>query len=469
MQPHRFFITVALIFGFIYALIVPPFQSPDEFNHFYRSWQISDGAFVGKKTMDNRLGDSLPVSLLNISEPFTRLPFHFEEHIKTSTIFSALAIPLNDQQKTFIDFSNTTVYAPTAYLSQSAAIFLFKNVGLRPLSIFYLARLLTLIIWAIIVYASIKIIPIQKWLLVFLALLPSSLFINASLNADVLTNALSFLSISLFVKMFFEKNKISIFDISIFGISTLLISLNKIAYLPIALLVFLIPKENFRSLKQKPLFVFLILASNIGIVIGWSKIIAPLYIRFEDYNPVFRLGQQLNEGVDPMAQLNFILHNPLIYTKTMITSLAQTMPHTLIHYVGKFGWEKNYMPLWLILPLLLMIILRGHPDKVGKGCLGTELSIPTALKCKIFFVGCLMSASLATAMYLLWCRLGSDFIENLSGKYFIPIFPLFFLALPTIELKKKRFFTTENSIAALLLTTLIYGIWQVCTRYYIFN
>lgn len=467
MQPQRFFLITATLFGILYALIVPPFQSPDEFNHFYRSWQIADGTsrcfreggMIGKKTADNRLGDSLPTSLLSISEPFTHLPFRFEQHIKTNTIFTLLKTPLNHQERSFVDFTNTAVYAPTAYLSQSTAIFLFKNLGFTPLSIFYLSRLLTLFFWIAIVYASIKIIPIHRWLFAFLALLPSSLFINSSLNADVLTNALSFLAISLFVKKFFEKNKITRIEILTLLISTLIISLNKIAYLPLIFLVFLIPKENFNSVKQKQVFAFLLIAANLAVVLWWSKMIAPLYIRFEDYNPNFRVGQQLNEGVDPIAQFNFIIHNPLAFTRIMMISFAQTMPHTLIHYVGKFGWEKNYLPIGLILPLFLMLILRGGTEQRS-----VAFSLP---KYKIAIIASIMSASLATAMYLLWCPVGSHFIENLSGKYFIPIFPLFFIALPSFDFKKYQFFTNEKWTAALLWLSLSCGVWQVWARYYI--
>ncbi len=461
MQPHRFFLVTALLFGTLYALIVPPFQAPDEFNHFYRSWQIADGGgLTGKKTADNRLGDSLPTSLLIISEPFSHLPFHFEQHIKSNTIFSLLETPLNPQQRTFIDFTNTTVYAPTAYLSQVTAIFLFKSLGFGPLSIFYLSRLLTLIFWITIVYTSIKTIPIQKWLFAFLALLPSSLFINASMNADVLTNALSFLTISLFVKFFFEKNKISKIDILTLFIATLIISLNKVAYLPLVLLVFLIPKNNFSTAKQKYIFAFSLIAANLAVVFWWSKTIAPLYIRYEDYNPNFRIGQQLNEGVDPVAQLSFVLHNPLTFTKIMMTSFAKTLPHTLVHYVGKFGWEKNYLPIWLILPLFLTLILRGVKKEDSQEGLSKNLRL------KIIGIAFIISGSLATTIYLIWCKVGSDFIENLSGKYFIPIFPLFFLALPTLDIKKLRFFITERNTAILLWLTLSYGVWQVLERYY---
>ena len=325
MKPERFFILTAAVFGILYALIVPPFQAPDEFNHFYRSWQIADNFTVekdsfgerngltGKKTADNRLGDSLPTSLLTISEPFTHLPFSFEQRIKTNTIFTLLHTPLDNAQRTFVDFTNTAVYAPSAYLSQSVAIYVLKNLGLSPLSIFYISRLFTLLFWITIVYTSIKIIPVQKWLFAFLALLPSSLFINSSLNADVLTNAFSFLAISLFIKNFLDKNKITKKEIFTLIVLTAVISLNKVAYLPLTFFVFLIPKERFNSTNQKYLVAFLLIAVNLTVAFWWAKTVAPLYIRFEDYNPTFRVGQQLNEGVDPLAQLSFVLHNPLIY------------------------------------------------------------------------------------------------------------------------------------------------------------
>ena len=279
MKPERFFILTAAVFGILYALIVPPFQAPDEFNHFYRSWQIADnviargceerskatkgGGLTGKKTADNRLGDSLPTSLLTISEPFTHLPFSFEQRIKTNTIFTLLHTPLDNAQRTFVDFTNTAVYAPSAYLSQSVAIYVLKNLGLSPLSIFYISRLFTLLFWITIVYTSIKIIPVQKWLFAFLALLPSSLFINSSLNADVLTNAISFLAISLFIKNFLDKNKITKKEIFTLIVLTAVISLNKVAYLPLTFFVFLIPKERFNSTNQKYLVAFLLIAVNL--------------------------------------------------------------------------------------------------------------------------------------------------------------------------------------------------------------
>src|SRR3954464_8500313 len=84
LSPQKFFLLVASLFGVLYALVLPPFQSPDEFNHFYRAWQISTGQLIGLKTID-RLGGILPQGLMTISKPFHGLPFDFEAKIAFNT------------------------------------------------------------------------------------------------------------------------------------------------------------------------------------------------------------------------------------------------------------------------------------------------------------------------------------------------------------------------------------------------
>ena len=39
----KMFLPLAWIFGTLFALITPPFQVPDEFQHFYRAYQVSEG------------------------------------------------------------------------------------------------------------------------------------------------------------------------------------------------------------------------------------------------------------------------------------------------------------------------------------------------------------------------------------------------------------------------------------------
>ena len=499
----RSFCLSALLFGSLFVFVVPPFQVADEFNHFYRAWQVSDGIFVGVRTADNRLGGDLPVAVAKITQPFRSLPFHFENQIKSNIIFYNLSVPLDEKNRQFVDFANTAIYAPTAYLPQAVAISIGKFLKIDPLSIFYFSRFLTLLFWLSMVYASLKTLPVYRNLFVGLALLPSSLFINASASGDVVTNACSFLFIALCVKMMSEKKRsskrISFIDIALVFLTSLIMSFNKLAYFPLVLLFFLIKKEHVNGLKNKISLATALIVANLTAIIFWSKTIQPIYLKFEDYNPLFRVGQQLNEKVDPSLQMTFILHNPLFFSKIAIFSLLKTLPHTLIHYVGKFGWEKNYLPIWLIALILLLLIIQAvFPETSTTLKLGRLFNFkflifnsedPLSIKAKfgLFGIGILTTYSFAAAMYGIWCPVGSDFIENLGGKYFIPIYPLFFLALPTFEMSEKiktsaksdtsptlnasilsilTFLTQPKVLFYTLQLSLIWSVIQVITRYY---
>jgi uncharacterized membrane protein len=362
----RLFVMSAFLFGGIFIFVVPPFQVADEFNHFFRAWQVSEGIFVAVRTADNRLGGDLPTSVVKITEPFRSLPFHPENRIKSNTIFYNLFTPLEPEKRQFTDFANTAIYAPTAYLPQAVAISIGKFFKGGPLSIFYFSRLLTLIFWVSMVYTALKILPIKNDLFAALALLPSSLFINASASGDVVTNACSFLVIAVFIKLIVaektDDKRENFIYLSLIFILSLVVSINKLAYFPIVLLIFLVKKERFNGLKNKLITSFFLILSNTAIILFWSKIVNQLFIPYDNYNPVFRIGQQLNDRVNPQLQMEFMRHNPLIFSKIAAFSLLKTFPHTLIHYVGKFGWEKNYLPLPIIAVLVLLILIQACVD-----------------------------------------------------------------------------------------------------------
>jgi uncharacterized membrane protein len=475
----RYFLISALLFGSLFVCVVPPFQVSDEFNHFYRAWQVSDGVLLGVRTADNRLGGDLPVSVAKITQVFRSLPFQPKNRIKTDTIFYNLSIPLEEDKRAFTDFSNTSVYAPTAYLPQVVTISIGKFLKMPPLSIFYLSRLFTLLFWLSIVYAALKILPIKQNLFAALALLPSSLFINASASGDVVTNACSFLVIALFVRMITEKKQLSqstmLRNITLIFFLSGIISLNKVAYFPLVFLIFLINKDHFNGLKNKLIVAFVLIFANLAVIGFWAKTIDSRYIKFEDYNPSYRVGQQLNENVDPSVQMAFIIHNPVNFTKIATYSLLKSLPHTLIHYVGKFGWEKNYLPIPIIALLLLLIFIQAiiqeneasPPSNVKLQTKNTPLSIKAKFGFLSVFI--LMTFSLAAAMYAIWCPVGSGFIDNLGGKYFIPIYPLLLLALPEFDGNKSRvlaFLAQPKVLFGALWVSLVWSVCQVVLRYY---
>ena len=476
LSPLKFFILTAFLFGSLYALIVPPFQVPDEFNHFYRSWQLTEAnterGLTAIRTNDNRVGGELPLSLKFISQPFRALPFHFDNKTSKDFIFNMLKIPLENDKKTFFDFPNTGLYAPTAYVPQAFTISLLKQFNCPPLYIFYATRFATLFLWIFIGGIAIKTTPVAKWLMVFMALLPSSLFINSGNNADVISNALSFFIFAFILKWLIQKDVIPLKNLLFWGIAITILSLNKIVYCPLLFLILLIEKEKFGGFKPKMLYFTSIFILNIAVIAWWLSLIRPLQITFDEYHTLYRtvLPQPLNENVNHINQLHFILQHPFQYSKILIYSLLKSSPHTLIHYLGKFGWEKNYLPLGINFMLFLVLILRG----VSETNFTLEKKKMWMIKLVFIVVGIIMMLGVATFLYLNSCAVGGDFIYNLSGKYFIPIFPLFFLALGSESWTNKmgqygwmRYVLDRRFQAGVLVFALIYGVFEAVLRYYV--
>jgi hypothetical protein len=65
VQPDKLFLFLAVPFGLIFLLLSAPFQAPDEFVHFYRAYDVSEGHFASSKV-------ALPNSVLIFSQTVSK-------------------------------------------------------------------------------------------------------------------------------------------------------------------------------------------------------------------------------------------------------------------------------------------------------------------------------------------------------------------------------------------------------------
>jgi uncharacterized membrane protein len=459
MHRRRAFIIVSLLLGCVWIAVVPPFQAPDEFNHFYRAWQISEGQWTGIRTTDQRLGGWLPTSLIEVARPFRQLPFQPDQHTSMDTVVKTLRAPLHAEQRVFVDFANTAIYPPTAYLPQAAAIALLRALHCPPLWMLYTARLAGFLTWFYFVLLALRWVPFGRDILAFLLFLPTSLVINTSLSADVVTNGFCFLLLALLLKIAFagdlQKNSRSFaWQIALICGLSALIALHKIAYAPIVLLMWLRP-----GVWPSRWLPFAVAALCILTVFCWNNITRQLFIPYDTYNIAFRDTQQLNPGVLPDDQLHWMISHPIEFCKTAVVSLVQTLPSATVHYIGKFGWEKNYLPMPLIGILLVAMLLLVSVEQPLLNCI--------RLKDRVLLIlsGLIMAALLIVIMYTLWNPVGAPFIHNLGGKYFIPIVPLWALSLTNSRLVPWRTTIIRLSWFALGLSHLVL-LGQVIMRFY---
>jgi uncharacterized membrane protein len=419
-RPDSFFVTFASFFGLMVLLLTPPFQVPDEINHFYRAYQISEGNFIAVK-QDNRVGGYIPTSLEKITLPFQGLIRRMHAKTNIDTICGQFKAPLQPEVRKFIDFPNTAMYSPVSYFPQSLSIFILRIFHLSPLSLFYGARIFTLLFWILGISCAIRLMPFYKWSFAFIALLPMSLFVNMAISADVVTNLLSFILIAYILKLAYSEPSISTKNGIVICFLTVLLASAKIFYTPLILMILIIPKKKFPSNKAYYTQLATLVLVSFGTVLFWSKIMNSLYLPYRLYNTEFRDKLTLFECADMQGQTQYILSHGTYLWHVFVNSMKHSFDMYFQGFIGTFGWLDTKLPLWLVNSSYTVLFIAAITDG------NRDIQVKPVHKI-IFLAGSIITISLVLlSQHLTWDCVGGDIISTLQGRYFIPLFPLFFM------------------------------------------
>ena len=294
---RRMFLPLAWIFGTLYALVTPPFQVPDEFQHFYRAYQVSEGRLTAYRH-GGEVGGELPVSLETFAGSIWGKTFDPETKIHAGSIWAARTIPLQPRTRQFFVFGNVSWHSPTNYFPQAAAIAVARQIGLGPMGIFYAGRIGNLVSWSLLVYFSLRLIPIMDWTFLLLALTPMSMAQAASLSADATVNGVCFLFVAAAMRCGMTDGPIRAAQLIGLTICGAAVALAKTAYLPLALLFLLIPAGKFPNRSRYWLAFSIFMVICLGTIVGWSLC-------------TFGAESYSMADVSPRVQLLYMLHHPL--------------------------------------------------------------------------------------------------------------------------------------------------------------
>ncbi|PBQ33965.1 hypothetical protein CNR22_20015 [Sphingobacteriaceae bacterium] len=421
IKPASFFIFAAVTFGILYGCVRPPLQSPDEFNHFCRAYQIAEGKFFPEKT-DKRLGGQIPMSfdqLRFLYVPCTYLP---DYKTRLKEMREGLEIKLSTNDTKFIDFPNTSYYSPVSYLPQSFAIFILKpfnpSVGL----LYYGSRMFSYVVWLIAMFFVIRKLPIYKWLFALLILMPGDIYINNSFSADLMTNVLTLLLIAHILQRAFDDKPFTLKDFCWLLIFGILLALTKIVYISLVLLVFVIPAEKFGTRRRKLIYSGIIFIIACIVAQLWSAQIMKYYIPYNEYHEVMREFSTVHEKANYYLQKEHLKQHPFHFFEVILNSLFKD-DFYLHSYIGRFGtFLDSPIPNWLSLLYYMGIIFVACTEF-------TKRSLSYFQKMVLFLSAFGTYALLLLTQHLTWNSIGNTIIGSFQGRYLVPIFPLIFLLL----------------------------------------
>lgn len=397
---EKIFLILGLIVGIIYVFILPVGRAPDEESHFFRAYELSQGHFVSDVTAEGSIG-SMESSDIEIIRQFKENNVTYSELLGYSNLYP------DDENQSFVTTSAYS-YNIFSYLPQVVGIWIGRILHLPLIATLYLAKLFNLLACLAILYYSIKYLPFLKDIAFMLVFLPITMQAMASFSPDglVIVTATALISFILFSnysldKLFSKKHYALMFIICLF------LSMSKIAYAPLCLLLFAIPKERFGNVKKKYISVITMGAIIFAILLLWL-ILAP----------------SVQSVSDSSAQVSTILSNPFRYLAIVLHSLSANANLYLSGFFGGYleWFNVTLSPLYIFTTFTIFIIL----------CRSTycKYTITKIFKIISIIVSLTLVMITFTTMFIQWTKVGETVIDGVQGRYFLPIMlliPIWFL------------------------------------------
>ena len=437
MKPEKMW----LIFGFIYLipamLLVPPYQVPDEYYHFFNSYNLSEFNF-------NK----------SIYENSEKEYFNAPANIKCldySTVDYLDKVYDIDDVSNCIREGNTIKYGYGYYKSHNFKIaYFFSALGIRvadtfsnsPMVIFYAGRLANLLVTIIVVYFCIRLVPKKKDLILSISTIPMMVFQFGSYSYDAMFNLACIVIFTTILKLIYDDKpnwKISI--PLLLGLGFLIATI-KFVYMLVFLLFVLVPDDKFKNKISKYVLTFILTFVPYALFYVMYKIInSPTAASVVVTGTV--ATNKASGGINNLFSLSYLIN---LYRYTFNVHGYQYMQQIF----GTFGWLKFSLGNTMTYIYLTYIGYLGITNAKIKA----KKIDNVILFCTFIFI----IVAIFGGFYLWTLGQGVDdfLIEGVQGRYFLPILPIFILFL----MPKKKWIEKDFNFN--------YGFINIMLLYYIF-
>jgi uncharacterized membrane protein len=400
-----------------FALVTPPFQAPDENQHYMKALTLMQGRLLTEQR-GAAIGADLPRAALDIhAVDFpTDVPPELR-HFKPAQLTDSAAADGRRSGTAFADFPNVASYSPTLYASGAAGLALGRAVELPWIKAFYVGRLVNALAGLALLVAALALLPFGRYAMLGTALLPTFAYQTGSLSPDAIINGLGFLGLALALRLgFMAAAPGRTLALILTGP---LLALCKGVYLP--LMAAGLRLRSHRS-DWRPASILAAMALGAVAFLAWMHLSGGSQALYHIQSR--KTGETMMTA--PLrAQLAVIVADPMGYIRILASSVTERAPVYALQIVGRFGWNAILLPL-LAYPLAMLMLTAA----VANGS-GARFGWRQRLWWLAVAAG--IALLIETAMYLTGTPLAADYIQGTQGRYFLPILPLVLLALSPAE------------------------------------
>ena len=414
-QVKTLLLALATISCLVLVFVIPPFQAPDEQQHFYRTYAVATGKLMPEVRAEG-VGYELPASLPATVEVLLRSnelhAYRPVFKVDSEALAAERQRPLDPDNTRFVSFPDASLIGATAYLPQALGLSVGRMVGASPVEMLYLGRLANALVALAICWFAITRLTVGTTLAATILALPMVQASFATLAPDATLISAGFLMIALAST---PEGASPSSDLRLWVAVTLLGLLmitTKLTYIAAAgfgaLLWWYRDPVSLKDRRTLLLVANWLLLFVAGIT--WMGII--------DYAVV---TTRPNVDIDADRQIAHIVADPVRFVGVMVGSMLSHAIFYVESTIGLLGWKTvklGNLAYLCGMAALALAVLRHEPARRRFAWWMSLLALGAVL------LGWVLTES---ALYIRWSEVGSKFIEGMQGRYFLPM--LFALVL----------------------------------------
>jgi uncharacterized membrane protein len=398
---------LAAAFGLVLVIAIPPFATPDEATHFFRAYQVSEGHLSADKLAHDRgAGGRLPSSVGHdvhqVDRPGPAPSF--------KEIRRVLRLPTGGA-RVFHDFRNTALYPPLTYAPQALAIVAGRAGGLSNLALMYLARLVNLAVFLLLMALAIRRFPRSPWFPAVVMLLPATMFLASSVSPDGVMVALCAVLVVETVRG----------DRPVWLLATALwLGLTKPPYFLLAGACVLLWLWRGRRGRLLPA------ATALAVLpaVIWSRWANHIFV---PYRPI--ISPRLD--VRPGAQTRHVLTHPIEFAGHFLDTASTDVWHWIGQALVPFGRGiDTNVPFAVVTAAFLVVAVFVAPRR------GSTVDSRRAVAAFAIFA-VLTGLATIVAVYIYSNAVGASHIRLVYGRYILPVLAPLLLLVPQPEVAER--------------------------------
>jgi len=450
-KPEKLFFLVSMVIGIFYIISFPPYLriTWDEDIHYNR---VIEQSFIKKitKTKSNYIYDVLQFATytnINLFNKESRMEYLSDLNSEKNQIIT------ENYSKEIKDYMK--LYNDIAYIPAGLMIFIGRSMALKESNIFILGRIVIHLLYTLIVYLALKRLNSGKYIMIVIALLPTTFFQSVTYTYDYWVIAFLMLGFAYFFhEIQNPEEKINIKKLIII-IGSFVLGLGpKAIYFPIMFILYFLPKEKFKNKESYKYYLYTV--TILGFFIIMSFMLPLVISRGKSYSDI-RGGSD----VSAIGQIKFILGNPKEYTFILLNFIKNYLNiFNGQNYTSSFAY-LGVMPYHnLILTLLGFVVIT---DKNNKDVLSSNGKYRIIISALVFTTVVLI----ATSLYIAFTGVGSLVIRGVQGRYLLPLLFPFFYILGSSKIQNNMNKNLYSSIIfGIMSFFLLSGIWTMCISKY---